>query len=353
MRRVYVTLIAAALLLGQVLVPFTPVSAAAPDYALPNGHFYAQANGRGGVGGTGYAVVDAVENLPKFGRVDVPFDSAFRSFGGVPILGYPASRVTVFPDFPIQVCQKLVLQFQPGRGVFFLNTFDLLHDRGFDAYLDSVRSIPPPFDTSADTGLSWAQVVARHQALLNQDAPIRALYFSVADPVSQFGLPVSSKDYGNVFVVRAQRAAFQHWKVDVGPNRANSVTIVNGGDVGKEVNLFPADSVVPVGPPSWSDNLVVLQPGASQVVHQPITVSGYARLYEAQGSYELKDRGGNVLAHGGFTAAIGTSPDFGRFDVRVPYDASSRQPGTLTLYSLSPADGTRVNVVNVPLTLAP
>lgn len=345
--------IAIVLAFVQVLAVAAPASAAAPDYAIPAGHFYTQANGQGGAGGTGYAIVDAVENLPGFGRVDIPFDSAFRASGGVPMLGYPASRLTVFPDFPIQVCQKLVLQDQPGRGVFFLNTFDLLHDRGFDAYLDSVRSIPPPFDTSPDTGLSWSQVVARHQAFLNADPAIRSFYFSVSDPVSQFGLPMSTKDYGNVFVVRAQRAAFQHWRVDVGPNRAGSVTIVNGGDVGKEVHLFPAAVVVPVGPPSWSDNILVLQPGAGQTVHSPLTISGYARLFEAQGNVELKNASGAVIAQGAFTAAVGTSPDFGRFDTTLPYSVSSQQSGTLTLFSLSPKDGSRINVVNVPLTLMP
>src|SRR5262249_19184147 len=188
--------------------------------------------------------------------------------GGVPILGFPASRLTVFPDFPIQVCQKLVLQFQPGKGVFFLNTFDILHERGFDAFLDSVRSIPPPFDTSPDSGLSHEAVVARHQAFLDADPAIKSLYFSVPNPEMQFGLPMSTKDYGNVFVVRAQRAAFQHWRVDVGPNKANTVTIVNGGDIGKEVGLFPAGAVVPEGPPSFAQNvgsnIVVLDPGRGQ-----------------------------------------------------------------------------------------
>ena len=208
------------------------------DFALPNGHFYTQANGMGGVGGTGYAIVDAFEAPPPFGVNFIPFFSAFREFGGVQRLGFPASRLTVFPDFPIQVNQKLVLQFQPGRGIFFLNTFDILHNRGFDAFLDSVRSIPPPFDTTPDSQLpNFSAVTARHLAFLNTDPAIRAVYFSVPNPVMEFGLPVSFKDYGNVFVIRAQRAAFQHWRVDVGPNKANTVTIVNGGDIGKEVNL--------------------------------------------------------------------------------------------------------------------
>src|SRR5579885_1519717 len=115
--------LAVALLSVAILFSNVPTAQAQSplDFDLPNGHFYTQANGRGGAGGTGYAIVDAVQNFPTFGRVSVPFVSAFREFGGVPILGFPASRVVVFPDFPIQVNQKLVLQLQPGRGIFFLN----------------------------------------------------------------------------------------------------------------------------------------------------------------------------------------------------------------------------------------
>lgn len=346
-------LLIVATLIAQLCGPATAALAANPlDFPIPPGHFYTQANGRGGAGGTGYAVVNATENIPPFGRILIPFDSAFRSFGGVPMLGYPASRITVFPDFPIQVFQKLVLQYQPGRGIFFLNTFDIMHEHGFDAYLDSVRSIPPPFSTAPDTGLTWPAVVARHQAFLNQDPGIRAVYFSVSDPVAEFGLPMSFKDYGNVFVVRAQRAAFQHWRVDVGPNRAGTVTIVNGGDVGKEVSLYPAASVVPVGPPTWSNNIVVLLPGAGQTLHSPITVDGYARLFEAQGNYELKNASGTVIKSGTFMAVAGTSADFARYSFTVSYSVPSTQAGTLTLFSLSPANGSRINVVNVPVTLS-
>jgi len=177
-----------ATLIAQLLGSTTTALAANPlDFPIPPGHFYTQANGRGGAGGTGYAVVNATENIRPFGVISIPFFTAFTNFGGVPMLGYPASRLTVFPDFPIQVFQKLVLQFQPGRGIFFLNTFDIMHEHGFDAFLDSVRSIPPPFSTAPDTGLSWQAVVARHQAFLNQDPAIRSVYFSVANPVAEFG----------------------------------------------------------------------------------------------------------------------------------------------------------------------
>jgi hypothetical protein len=338
-----------------LLSPTTTLSAQSSlDFDLPNGHFYTQANGAGGQGGTGYAIVDADESPGSFGVQTIPFYSAFKQHGGVQALGYPASTVTVFPDFPIQINQKLVLQYQPGKGVFFLNTFDILHDRGFDPFLDSTRSIPPPFDSTPDSSLpDFAAVTARHQGFLSADPAIRAVYFGVPDPVLQFGLPTGTKDYGNVFVVRAQRAAFQHWRVDVGPNKANTVTIVNGGDIGKEVNLFPLPSVVPVGPPNWNTNLLVLTPGTGQTVKSPISVSGYGRLFEAVGNWELKDASSHVIGNGNFMAVSGTSPTFARFDFTITYSVPTQQSGTLSIFDLSAKDGSRQDVLTIPVTLQP
>jgi Immunoglobulin-like domain of bacterial spore germination len=347
--------VALVLVLAQLILLLGTAEAAVPmDFAIPGGRFYTQANGHGGVGGTGYAIVDANEVLAPYGLNVISFYSSFRAAGGVSMLGYPASRLTVFPDFPIQVCQKLVLQYQPGKGVFFLNTFDILHDRGFDAFLDSVRSIPPPFDTSPDAQLpNFSAVVARHQGFLNGDPAIKALYFSVADPVTQFGLPMSTKDYGNVFVVRSQRASFQHWRADVGPNKANTVTIVNGGDIGKEVGLFPPASVVPEGPPTSSGDILVLDPGPGQLVKSGFTVDGYARLFEAAGAWELKNVAGQVIASGTFMAVSGTSSTFAHYAFIVAFMTTVSLPATLTVFSTSPKDGARINVVNVPLTLSP
>ena len=338
-----------------LLSPATTISAQSSlDFDLPNGHFYTQANGASGQGGTGYAIVDADESPASFGVQPIPFYTAFKQYGGVQALGYPASTVTVFPDFPIQVNQKLVLQFQPGRGTFFLNTFDILHDQGFDAFLDSTRSIPPPFDPTPDGSLpNFAAVTARHQGFLSADPAIRSAYFAVADPVLQFGLPTGTKDYGNVFVVRAQRAAFQHWRVDVGPNKANSVTIVNGGDIGKEVGLFPMASVIPVGPPNWNKNLLVLTPGTGQTVKSPIAVSGYGRLFEAVGNWELTDGSSHVIGNGNFMAVSGTSPTFARFNFTISYSVPAQQTGTLAIFDLSAKDGSRQDVLTIPVTLQP
>ena len=227
----------ALLIVAPLLAP-RPASAAGPlDYAIPNGHFYTQANGQGGEGGKGYTITD---------DESARFWSEFKRLGGVDVLGYPASHRFEWDGFKVQVTQRVVMQWRPEVGqVYFVNVFDRLHDLGKDAWLDVVRAIPPPFDTTPDTGLSWEQVKERHWRFLDQNEAIKRVYWSDSDPLQHYGLPMSYKDYGNVFVVRAQRAVFQYWKEDVPWARKGQVTIALGGDIAKEAGVFPIAAVTP------------------------------------------------------------------------------------------------------------
>src|SRR5688572_20018140 len=123
------------LLLGGMLGPFTSKSASAADadYAVTNGWFYSQAAGDGGAAGKGFAITD---------DGGIPFYKTFRDYGGVAALGYPASQRFELGGFPVQATQRVILQYQPGKGMFFLNVFDLLSDRGMDTWLENVRQTP-------------------------------------------------------------------------------------------------------------------------------------------------------------------------------------------------------------------
>ena len=216
------------------------------DYALPNGHFFTQANGQGGAGGTGYPVVNS-QPFAQFVR----FADEFRRLGGVPLVGFPASRSFVLDGFVTQAYQKAIFQWRPEVDeVFFVNVFDLLHDRGFDPFLRAVRSVPEQLPVSFDDGKTPRQIVSDRIALLNANPAIRAVYFRVDNPLLRFGLPTSRvEDMGNHFAIRLQRAVIQQWKVDVPWAGAGEVTVANGGDVAKEEGLFPQEAVVPEVPP--------------------------------------------------------------------------------------------------------
>lgn len=212
-----------------------------PDFPVPGGHFYTQANGTANPS-QGFTISDTG---------GVPFRSAFEELGGVPGLGYPSSQRFTLDGFVTQATQKALLQWRPDeRDVAFVNVFDLLHQRGLDSWLLSNKQIPPESDTSADTGLGMDQVLNRHLAILDISPEIRSLYLADPDPIAHFGLPMSSADLGTVIVVRAQRAAFQFWKVDMPWAKAGEVTIANGGDLAKEAGLVPVEAAVPEQAPA-------------------------------------------------------------------------------------------------------
>src|SRR5438552_101386 len=163
-------------------------SAAAPsplkDYPVPNGRFFSEASGQGPV--SGYSISDDGAQA---------FFAEFDRLGGVEALGYPASRRFEQGGFVHQATQKFLLQWRPELGrVVFANSFDVLSAAGRDDWLQRERGIPPPADWSGDRGLPWDQVVARHLALLDRSAPLRAAYLATPDPVETFGLPQSYAD---------------------------------------------------------------------------------------------------------------------------------------------------------------
>ena len=214
----------------------------AADYDIANGHFFSQTNGRDKASPAGFAVTDAD---------GVPLWTGFKALGGVDVLGYPVTRRFQMDGFTVQAFQKAVLQWRPESKSFaFLNTFDVLHDRGRDDWLSVYRQTPPPADTSADSGLAWDRVVARHLAMLDKlPQPLKDAFPADPDWIDHYGLPVSTLETPNSVVVRAQRAALQYWKVAVPWASAGSVTVANGGDLAKEAGVFPWLAVTPENAP--------------------------------------------------------------------------------------------------------
>jgi hypothetical protein len=230
-----------ALFLVLLAFPLSPglVMAQDPDYDIPGGHFYTQANGQGGAGGSGYGITD---------EGGVSFWTQFKSIGGVSRVGYVSSRRFQYKGFTNQGTQKYVLQWQPGQGLFFLNVFDELSAMGKDDWLATVRAIPKPA-SFAEAGKPFSQITAERLALLDANLAIKAVYMADADPVRTHGLPTSRVvDVGPAFVIRNQRDAMQQWKVDMPWAKAGQVTIVNGGDIAKEAGLVPAAAGTPEAP---------------------------------------------------------------------------------------------------------
>src|SRR5438270_13169355 len=118
-------------LLASSILP-TLAEAAPPEYETVGGYFFGEASGQEG---TGFNISDAD---------DLGFWTTFKQMGGAGQLGFPISRRFAWNGRPTQVFQRSVLQYEPlEKRVVAVNVLDLLHDRGQDAWLKNVRSVPP------------------------------------------------------------------------------------------------------------------------------------------------------------------------------------------------------------------
>jgi hypothetical protein len=111
----------------------------------------------------------------------------------------------------------------------------------------------------------------------------------------------------------------------------------------------------PAGPGDYADLLpaiVVASPVIGERVTSPVTVAGTADVFEATVSVRILDAAGAEIATTFTNATCGTGCR-GDYSVVVPYRLASEQPGTVQVYEVSAEDGSRIDVVNIPVTLAP
>jgi hypothetical protein len=215
---------------------FAPVVAPPPtaplDTDVPNGHFFKQTNGFNGAGGDGFEVTDDAQ---------ASFWTEFQRLGGVDRVGYPVSGRFQYGGYWTQAFQKLVLQWRPELGQAVpVNVLDELNRHRADGWLDRERQVPPAADTSADDGLDWDAVVARHVGLLDAYPELRAFWDAAPDALETYGLPLATKDYGAFVAVRLQRATFQLWRAADGSDPR--VVVGNAGDLAKEAGVWPIEA---------------------------------------------------------------------------------------------------------------
>jgi len=127
---------------------------------------------------------------------------------------------------------------------------------------------------------------------------------------------------------------------------------------GEVVDVITSEGIVLDGPQRRDGYLDLLQPilvdspAIGAVVESPVTISGIANVFEATLSYEITTARGEVLADGFTTATCGTGC-WGDFAVEVPYTLEAEAAGSVTVFTNSAEDGSRIDIVSYPVTLMP
>jgi hypothetical protein len=103
---------------------------------------------------------------------------------------------------------------------------------------------------------------------------------------------------------------------------------------------------------SFTPAILVESPLALEEVSSPLRVTGTANTFEATFNYELTDTDGRIVDEDFVTATSGTGTR-GTFDFTTkPYTVPFGGVGSLIVFELSAKDGSRINLVEIPLKMS-
>lgn len=142
---------------------------------------------------------------------------------------------------------------------------------------------------------------------------------------------------------------------------ANGPTFVLGLDDARPWRAYEPDPqhlVVEIGgePRLVSDRIAVTAPTPDSTIDtrasRTFTLSGTARVFEANVVWRLVDASKKVIANGHTTASIGTSALWGTVSTQVTIPQGVTGTGfALEVYEVSPKDGSEQGVVSIPLAI--
>jgi hypothetical protein len=127
---------------------------------------------------------------------------------------------------------------------------------------------------------------------------------------------------------------------------------------GRAVKAIGGEGVV-VDPPvdrldfeNETPSILVETPGYGESVTSPVRVEGTANTFEATYQYELVDAGGKAMQKGFGTATSGTGTR-GTFAFTLRFAVAARTKAEIVVFEDSAANGARIHVRRVPVTLEP
>lgn len=116
------------------------------------------------------------------------------------------------------------------------------------------------------------------------------------------------------------------------------------GVLASEVDRGEFENVTPA--------ILLESPVPGDRVASPLRIQGTANTFEANFLVELEDESGELLVDTFVTATSG-SGERGTFDDTFEFESASAGTGTLRVFEESADDGSRINLVEIPVELAP
>ena len=194
-------------------------------------------------------------------------------------LGYPISQRWVDGPFTLQAFQKVILQWDPGKGrMNYYNTLDALANRYPEVQLPFV---PDHQILEEDQGVTFGTIIRNHLALLEQNAAIKERFLAEPDWLNLYGLPIRYEERavdGNpqgVQLLRTQRTVFVVWNVPTPGTTVGRVNLQNVPDKVKQLSHV-------IIPDRVKQPLRELAPDASAAIHAlPWATDGVSTLEQA------------------------------------------------------------------------
>ncbi|HJR45060.1 MAG TPA: Gmad2 immunoglobulin-like domain-containing protein [Actinomycetota bacterium] len=127
---------------------------------------------------------------------------------------------------------------------------------------------------------------------------------------------------------------------------------------GERLKMTPGHGILLSGPQTrrdWRDFLppiLVTEPHMGARVSSPVTVAGSANVFEATVSMRIIDAEGNRLARS-FTTATCGSGCRGTFEHELAFEVDREQHGVIEVWQASAEDGSRMDLVQIAVTLVP